>query len=297
MGSSADLPPDPYEREENVMPELPEVETIRRVLEPQITGLTITAVTVRRPEVVARPTAAEFCQILTGQTVSAMTRRGKFLGIRLSGGDHIVLHLRMTGCLLHAPIGYPEEKHTHVVFCLSNHTELRFSDPRRFGRFWLVRAGEADPYSGAGRLGPEPFDAKLTAGYLQQSFGRSKRAVKQCLLDQSVIAGIGNIYSDEILFAAQIHPARPAHSLTGEEWERLAAMIPALLGWFTDKNAVTPEEYLQSGGRDYRNTPFLRVYGHRGEPCPRCGASLERITVGGRSSVFCPLCQNRAEET
>ncbi len=291
MGSMSDLPPDTRERKENIMPELPEVETIRRVLEPQINSLTITAVTVRRPEVAAHPAAEEFCQILTGQTVSAMTRRGKFLGIHLAGGDHIVLHLRMTGCLLNAPAGYPEEKHTHVVFCLSNHTELRFSDPRRFGRFWLVRAGEEDTYSGVDKLGPEPFDAKLTATYLQQALGRSKRAIKECLLDQRVIAGIGNIYSDEILFAAQIHPARPANSLTGAEWERLAATIPSLLDWFIEKNATTPEEYLQGRGRAYRNTPFLQVYGHGGAPCPRCGATLERITVGGRSSVFCPVCQ------
>lgn len=273
------------------MPELPEVETIRRVLEPQIQGLTITAVTVNRPEVIARPAAEAFCQALTGQTISAMTRRGKFLGVTFQSGDHIILHLRMTGCLLVTPTDYPMETHTHVIFHLGNEMELRFSDARRFGRSWLLRAGEEDAYSGIGELGLEPLDKGMTADYLKAGFGKGKRVIKTCLLDQSVVAGIGNIYSDEILFAARIHPQRPAGSLTQEEWERLAAAIPERLAYFIEKNALTPEEYLESKGQNYRNTPFLQVYGHGGEPCPICGASLTRITVGGRSSVFCSGCQ------
>lgn len=273
------------------MPELPEVETIRRVLEPQVQGLTIMTITVNRPEVISHPTAEEFCQALTGQTISTMTRRGKFLGVTFQSGDHIIIHLRMTGCLLVTPADYPLEKHTHVIFHLGNGMELRFSDARRFGRFWLLRAGEEDTYSGIGELGLEPLDKRLTADYLKASFGKGKRAIKTCLLDQSVVAGIGNIYSDEILFAARIYPERPASSLTHEEWERLAAAIPQQLAYFIEKNALTPEEYLESKGQDYRNTPFLQVYGHGEEPCPICGASLAHITVGGRSSVFCPCCQ------
>lgn len=273
------------------MPELPEVETIRRVLEPQVKGLSITAVTVNRPEVIGHPTAEEFCQVLTGQTIKAMTRRGKFLSVLLDSGDYFTLHLRMTGCLLFTSADYPAEKHTHIVFHLSSGDELRFSDTRRFGRFWLFRKDESDTYSGMDKLGLEPFDAGLTDYYLQQHFGKRKKAVKECLLAQSVIAGIGNIYSDEILFAAKIHPARPANSLTKTEWERLAAAIPERLAYFIDKNTLTPEEYLESKGQDYRNTPFLQVYGRGGEPCPNCGAVLCRMTVGGRSSVYCPKCQ------
>lgn len=273
------------------MPELPEVETIRRVLEPQVKGLSITAVTVNRPEVIGHPIAEEFCQVLTGQTIKAMTRRGKFLSVLLDSGDYFTLHLRMTGCLLLTPADYPAEKHTHIVFHLSSGDELRFSDTRRFGRFWLFRKGESNTYSGVDKLGLEPFDAGLTADYLQQHFGKRKKAVKECLLDQSVIAGIGNIYSDEILFAAKIHPARPANSLTKTEWERLAATVPERLAYFIAKNALTPEEYLESKGQDYRNTPFLQVYGRSGNPCPNCGTILCRMTVGGRSSVYCPTCQ------
>lgn len=273
------------------MPELPEVEMIRRVLEPQIKGLTITTVTVNRPEVIGHPAEEEFCQVLMGQTICAMTRRGKFLSVLLDSGDYFTLHLRMTGCLLLTPADYPAEKHTHIVFHLSSGDELRFSDTRRFGRFWLFRKGESDTYSGIDKLGLEPFDEGLTADYLQQHFGKRKKAIKECFLDQSVIAGVGNIYSDEILFASGIHPAKPAKGLTYVEWERFAAAILERLSYFTEKNALTPEEYLENKGQDYRNTPFLQVYGHGGEPCPICGTALCRMTVGGRSSVFCPKCQ------
>jgi formamidopyrimidine-DNA glycosylase len=232
------------------MPELPEVETIRRIFEPQIKGYVITSVTVNRPEIVEHPTADDFCRLLVGQTVSVMTRRGKFLGIELTSGDCVILHLRMTGCLLVTPSDYPQEKHTHVVFHLKNGMELRFSDTRRFGRFWLLRKGKTDTYS-----------------------------------------GIGNIYSDEILFTAKIHPSCPANSLNAEEWECLASAIPERLSYFIEKNSLTPEEYLEGKGQNYRNTLFLQVYGHAGEPCPHCGNLLQRTVIGGRSSVYCPECQ------
>lgn len=297
------------------MPELPEVETIKRVIEPQIRGLLIENVTVRRPEMVAYPAADAFCEALTGKVISHMARRGKFLIIHLNNGDRIILHLRMTGCLLLTPADYPEEKHTHIIFRLSKITgpghsaekktstekehsieqecsvELRFSDMRRFGRFWLLRKDETDTFSGIEKLGAEPSAPKLTAAYLSACFGKRKKTIKECLLDQSVIAGIGNIYSDEILFTAGIYPARPANSLHTEDWERLAAVIPERISYFTLTNKITPEEYLETKGQDYRNTPFLQVYGHSGKPCPKCGETLCRIVVGGRSSVYCSVCQ------
>ena len=273
------------------MPELPEVETIKRVIEPQIKGLTIEKVTVKRPEVVACPAADEFCRLLAGQTISHMTRRGKFLVIQLNSNDRIILHLRMTGCLLLTPADYPEEKHTHIIFNLSNDKELRFSDTRRFGRLWLLGKDEADTYSGMDKLGIEPLDRLLTAGYLNINLGKRKKAIKECLLDQNIIAGIGNIYSDEILFTAGIYPARPANSLDMREYERLAAAIPERISYFIEVNKITPEEYLETKGQDYRNTPFLQVYGQEGKPCPKCGETLCRIVIGGRSSVYCPICQ------
>ena len=273
------------------MPELPEVETIKSVIEPQIQGLTIEKITVNRPEVIARPGSAQFCKAVAGQNISSMARRGKFLIIHLKNESRILLHLRMTGCLLVTPSDYPMEKHTHIIMRLHNGTELRFSDTRRFGRFWLIQSGEEDTDSGIGKLGLEPFDERFTAGYLQGRLGKRKKAIKECLLDQSVVAGIGNIYSDEILYRARISPVRWANSLTAEEWQCLAAEIPACLSYFIEKNRITPEEYLQSKGQDYRNTPFLQVYGHNGEPCPNCGNILSRTVIGGRSSVYCPNCQ------
>lgn len=273
------------------MPELPEIEAVKRVIEPQIQGLAIEQVMVNRPEVVAHPSTDEFCTRITGQFFTEIDRRGKFLILCLSGGDKVVLHLRMTGCLLVTPADYPEEKHTHLVFHLSDSRELRFSDTRRFGRFWLLRQGEADTYTGMEKLGAEPFEPGFSGEYLSTRLGKRKKAIKECLLDQNVIAGIGNIYSDEILFAARIHPERPASTLTKEEWNRLASVIPERLAFFIEKSETTPEEYLETKGQDYRNTPFLQVYGHGGEPCPICGKTLCRTVVGGRSSVYCPTCQ------
>ena len=220
-----------------------------------------------------------------------MARRGKFLVIRLNSSDRIIPHLRMTGCLLLTPADYPKEKHTHIIFQLSNDMELRFSDTRRFGRFWMLKKDEADTYSGIGKLGTEPLDKLLTAEYLNARLEKRKKAIKECLLDQSIVAGIGNIYSDEILFASGIYPARPANSLSVKEWERLAAAIPERISFFIDANKITPEEYLETKGRDYRNTPYLQVYGQAGKPCPKCGETLCRTVVGGRSSVYCPVCQ------
>lgn len=274
------------------MPELPEVETIKNVIEPQIRGLTVENITVNRPEVIAYPAADEFCKAVTGQVLSSMARRGKFLIFHLKNKSRIILHLRMTGCLLVAPASYPAEKHTHVILQFDSGTELRFSDTRRFGRFWLIQDGEEDTYSGIGKLGLEALSSDCNAEYLQARLGKRKKPIKECLLDQSVIAGIGNIYSDEILFRTKICPSVPANRLTGEEWERLAAKIPECLRYFTRKNRISPEDYLETKGQDYRNTPFLQVYGHAGDPCPDCGATLVRTVIGGRSSVYCPHCQS-----
>lgn len=278
------------------MPELPEVETIRRALEPQLRGAAIEEVRVLHPGVIARPDAEVFAARLRGQTIREIARRGKYFIFRLGGGDRLILHLRMTGGLLITPEDYPMEKHTHVVFCLADGRELRFTDLRRFGRFWLFAAGEEDKSSGLAGLGPEPFDPKIDARYLQAKLCKSRRAIKECLLDQSVIAGIGNIYSDEILFAARIHPARPACELQQEEWQRLARCIPEVMGYFLEKNLVTPEEYWQDRDKDYRNTPYLRVYGRAGLPCTACQSTLMRTRIGGRSSVYCPLCQSTEQD-
>ena len=271
------------------MPELPEVETVRAVLAPRLTAEKITDVQIRNPQILADRTPEEFTACVKGQMITGLSRKGKFLRLQLSGGT-ITVHLRMTGCLFLKPHAAPLEKHTHVSFLLEDGNELRYEDVRRFGKFWFTKNGESDT-SGADNLGIEPFDRALTAQYLQKKCGSSKRAVKQALLDQSIIAGIGNIYSDEILFSAGIRPDRPCNTLSAQEFAKLAAIIPERLEFFIEKNSISFEEYLKSNGKEYRNTPFLQVYGKAGFPCPVCGGTLQRIVLAGRSSVFCPHCQ------
>ena len=277
------------------MPELPEVETVRRVLRAQLPGARFGRSTVLSPEAAAHPGAEDFCRALEGRAVEEVERRGKFLVFRLGGGARLVVHLRMTGRVLLCPASYPPERHTRAVMAVSGGRELRFCDQRRFGRLWLLLPGERDVYSGMENLGPEPFDPALTAEYLRSALGRRRRAVKECLMEQGVVAGIGNIYSDEILFDARIDPRRAACTLEDGDWRRLAAAIPERLEYFIEKNAITPEEYLLTGGLDYRNTPYLQVYGQAGEPCARCGETLLRVVIGGRSSVYCPRCQGTSE--
>lgn len=278
------------------MPELPEVETVRSVLEPQLTGRCIRAAEVRWPGVIGHPTVEAFTAGVCGQRVTGMARRGKYLSILLESGGTVRLHLRMTGQLLVTPADWPLLPHTHLILTLDDGSQLRFADARKFGRFWLLAPGEADVYSGVGKLGPEPFDAAFTAAYLRGALGSRRSAIKTCLLDQSVVAGIGNIYGDEILFAVKIHPARHAASLTPAEWKRLAAAIPENLRQNIERNRISPADYLAGDGGDYRNTPFLQVYGQQNRPCPRCGkAQLQRIVLAGRGSCFCPRCQKPKE--
>ena len=272
------------------MPELPEVETVRRVLEPHLQNRKITEVQIHHAQVIAAPSAEQFAEDLPGQKVAAFTRRGKFLRLGFDNGDKLTIHLRMTGCLTVEPQTAPTEKHTHVVFALDDGSELRYGDVRRLGKLWFAKSGDED-ISGVKELGSEPFDGAWNAAYLRDKCQNSKRPVKTMLLDQSIVAGIGNIYSDEILFAAGIRPDRPCSTLADGDFERLAKAIPERLNFFIEKNAISFEEYALSKGRDYRNTPYLRVYGKGGEPCPVCGETLQRIVLGGRSSVFCPHCQ------
>lgn len=273
------------------MPELPEVEMVRTVLEPQLIGETIADVCVLRDEVVAGISAAEFSRELAGETVAAMTRRGKFLTICFQSGKRAVLHFRMTGILLLTPPTFEPMPHTHLILRLASGNELQFSDQRRFGRWWLVSADTEDTVSGIGRLGPEPFDAAVTPEYLAAAFHGRSKTVKECLMDQALIAGIGNIYSDEILHRAGVRPDRRAGTLSAAEITKIASLIAPTIRFFVEKNTITPADYLKGQGKDYRNSPYLDVYGRGGKPCRTCGDTLAKKTVGGRGSVFCATCQ------
>ena len=273
------------------MPELPEVETVRRILEPQLAGRTVETVEVYNEQIIAHPKAELFMALLQGQTIQKISRRGKFLTLHFESGDRLSLHLRMTGQLLVMPKGEPPEKHTHLILSLSDSNQLRYIDVRRFGRFWYFQKGETDTLTGQDALGPEPTDPILAADYLKSKLGRRKKTIKEMLHDQTVAAGIGNIYSDEILFVAGIYPGAKCDALSDADWERLASAIPEVILWGIDADQMTPEEYLRGKGKEYRNAEHLRVYGRAGQPCPACGEALCRKVIGGRSSTYCPNCQ------
>lgn len=273
------------------MPELPEVETIKRIVCPQLAGRTIETTEVRNAQVIAYPESKCFSKALSGQIISYMSRRGKFLTIQLENGDRLSLHLRMTGQLTVVPESEPIEKHTHLIFHLSGGSQLRYIDTRRFGRFWLLRKGEADTVTGQNKLGLEPTDPAITGEYLKTLLGKRKKTVKEMLLDQAVIAGIGNIYSDEILFAAKIYPGTACRILNEYDWDKLAKKIPEIIIWGIESNNMTPEEYLRGKGKEYRNISQLRIYGRAGKPCVRCGTIIDKVTICGRTSCYCPSCQ------
>lgn len=275
------------------MPELPEVETVRQILEPQIIGQTILSVTINNPQVIAHPDAAAFAERFTDQTVRRMSRRGKFLTIHFENDDRMIIHLRMTGQLLITPADYPDEKHTHLIADLSGGRQIRYIDVRRFGRFWYLLKDEVDTFTGQDKLGLEPTDEAMTADYLKARLGGRKKSIKEMLHDQSVVAGIGNIYSDEILFEAELYPEEKCADLTIGDWNQLTAKIKEVIAWGVTANGMTPEEYLAGAGKEYRNIPDLRVYRREGQPCSRCGAVIERIVIGGRSSCYCPTCQRK----
>lgn len=275
------------------MPELPEIETIRRIVEPQVAGRTIRAVRLLQEHVVAHPAPDAFVRRLSGQAIASLGRRGKFLIFHFASGDRMVLHLRMTGQLLVTPPDFPLEKHTHLVAPLSDGNELRYIDVRRFGRFWFLRREESDAIAGLDRLGVEPLSERLTGAYLKERLARRTIPIKTALLDQSVVCGIGNIYADEILYAAHLHPEEPCSHLSTRAWNRLASTIRDIIAWGIETDAMTPEEYLAGKGKEYRNTPDLRAYGHEGKPCLSCGRMMKRVTIGGRSSCYCSYCQRK----
>lgn len=270
------------------MPELPEVEAVRRALLPELAGRTILRVSIRREDVIAWPDPADFAAALQGRQIGNLDRRGKYLGFPLAGGARLWLHLRMTGRLSLVPPELPLPDHTHVILSLDDGRDLRFYDQRRFGRLWAFAPGEKDEVTGISRLGEEPFD--FTGPKLSALFAGRRRAVKSALLDQHLVAGLGNIYADEILFRAGICPLRPAGELTGAELDRLAEVMGPTLEEATARG-VNCSRQLFGEPLPSRQPEGWMVYGRKEKRCKVCGTPLEGVRIGGRSSVFCPRCQ------
>ena len=269
------------------MPELPEVETVVRGLRPLVKGRTITAVRNTWPRHIDRPALPEFAARISGRAIADVSRRGKFILFPLDNGDTMIIHLRMSGHLAVVEGGASDDKHTHTVFELDNGREMRFRDIRKFGRVYLV----SDAQEVLGKLGPEPLEGDFTVETLREIMQGSRRILKPFLLDQSKIAGIGNIYADEALFYAALNPQRRTDSLDGEDLARLHEGIQHVLRLGIEREGASISTYLKPSGEKGEMQDDVRVFRRTGEPCFYCGVPIERIVLGGRSTHFCPNCQ------
>jgi formamidopyrimidine-DNA glycosylase len=274
---------------QDVMPELPEVEVILRGLAPRIAGRRILEVVPGEKLLRRQSPAVELRQWLRGRRLTGLSRRGKYLIFALEDGVRLLVHLGMTGRLLLGPAPLPARPHVHLVLHLEGGLELGFQDVRRFGQVLVYPPGE--PLTPLEQVGREPFSPEVTSVWLAaQARGRS-RPVKNFLLDGRVLAGIGNIYACEILFAARLHPATPVSRLAPGDWRQLLQESRRILKDAIAKGGTTISDYLNSRGETGLFQLELQVYGRSGEPCPRCGAPIQRLVQAGRSSFFCPVCQ------
>jgi formamidopyrimidine-DNA glycosylase len=273
------------------MPELPEVETVRRNLESLIVGSVIRDVELSDfTGCIAYPSPAEFVNRIRGRRVTGTGRRGKNLFIKLDSGDVIGIHLRMTGDLQVVSEDEPRGKHHHLTFVLEDDRELRFSDTRKFGRLRLLDPIEFTEFESA--IGPEPLAESLTPDQFYQLLHARSRAIKPLIMDQAFLAGVGNIYADEALYAARIHPLRTADSLSRQEASDLLHAIRLAFKRAIDRGGTTIRDYRNGLGERGGNQDYLQIYQlQEGDPCPRCGTEIHRIVVAQRGTRFCPNCQ------
>jgi len=265
------------------MPELPEVETIARKLKPELVGRTIIDVDLRWSRTLALPSTGKFKEQIKGQKVMAVGRRAKFLRIQLTDFS-LLIHLRMSGNLSIRKGKIKPEKHDRMIIRLSGGRSLVFNDTRKFGRVWLT----ADPDQVLGRLGPEPLNREFTPGWLYAALRERHRQIKPLLLDQTFLAGLGNIYTDEALHIAKLHPLATSDSITAKQAAALHEAIRKVLREGIRRNGASID-WVYRGG-EFQN--HFRVYDREGEPCPVCGTKIKRITVGQRGTHYCPKCQS-----
>jgi formamidopyrimidine-DNA glycosylase len=275
------------------VPELPEVETVAADLRPHLVGRTIRRVDVRFPTIVRHPDPDLFAARLTGRRIEAVTRRGKYLLHHLDGDDGLLLvvHLGMTGQWRLVRRDVPEPDHLHAVFDLDGGFQIRYRDVRRFGRLLLGSEEELVAARKLPRLGPEPIDPAFTAADLYRRLHARRAPLKALLLDQMVVAGVGNIYADESCFRARVRPDRPANELSRRAVGRLRAALGELLREAIENRGSSVDDYRDAWGEMGREQHLLQVYGRGGEPCPRCGRPLSVVRLAGRTTVFCRRCQ------
>ena len=273
------------------MPELPEVETVRARLEPVLTGRRFEQVEIRDPRVTRPVEPLEVAAELEGEVVEAVDRRGKYLIFRFETGRVLLIHLRMTGTVRHVRDGAPEhDPHLRVVVRLDDGSDVIYRDVRRFGTWLLLEPGKEADYF-APRLGEEPLSRRFTPASLSARLNRRRAPVKAALLDQKAAAGIGNIYADEALWRARIHPLRAAGDLDEDEIRRLHRGVREALKAGIARQGTTLRDYRTPDGAPGRMQTALRVYGREGEPCYRCGAEIGKTRAAGRGTWYCPSCQ------
>lgn len=275
------------------MPELPEVQTVVDELQScGILGARISGARIFWPQMIARPAGRAFCQRIRGRLINDIGRRGKFIVLRLDRADHLLIHLRMSGRLHLVDSAHPRSKHEHVVLQLGKSRQLRLHDTRKFARLYLL----ADPAIVLGRLGPEPLGPLFTARALGNILHSRRRQLKPLLLDQNIIAGLGNIYTDEALWEARIHPCRKASSLSELETKALHRAIRKVLRQGLRNSGTT----LGNGKSNFRsvakkrgqNQDQLNIFRRTNLPCPRCKTPVKRLLVAQRSTHICPNCQS-----
>jgi formamidopyrimidine-DNA glycosylase len=273
------------------MPELPEVETIRRELASRIFGQHIRTCRVLRPDTVAYPTPGGFCGGLKNDTVREVTRKAKYLIIVLASGKRLIFHLRLSGTIFVRPRGTKPERFTRIALSLDDN-ELFFNEPRVLGRAYLIEANRtAGMPKGLLSLGIEPISPGFTVQYLHDRLKKRKALIKTVLLDQHVCAGVGNIYSDEALFHAGIRPTRRAFRVTRRETELLVSMLKNVLRKAVRKFGTSVGDYVRTDGTNGSFQNFLYVYQREGQPCRVCGAEINVVKIGNRSTRYCPKCQ------
>jgi len=273
------------------MPELPEVETVRRGLEKLILGKKISNIDIRYPKMI-KTDLHEFQKAMPGQVIQSMGRRGKYLLFYLS--DKILIsHLRMEGKYFYYPDQVPERKHAHVLIHFEDGGTLVYEDVRKFGTMELLAPELLEAYFISKQLGPEPTEEDFDLGRFKLALKRSKKPIKSHLLDQTLVVGLGNIYVDEVLWRAKVHPARISQSLTAQEARKVHDETINVLDQAVEKGGSTIRTYTNAFGEDGTMQEFHQVYDKTGQACSRCGSIIEKIQLGGRGTHFCPECQRR----
>ena len=273
------------------MPELPEVETVRKTLKHLTQGKEIERVSVYWGNIIKQPQDPdEFGQMLIGQTIEDISRKGKFLIFHLND-IALVSHLRMEGKFGVYDKSIDKPKHTHVIFHFTDGTELRYNDVRKFGTMHAFPKGMEVKNKPLNQLGPDPFDEAFTLDYFYKKLSKTSRNMKSVLLDQSIVAGLGNIYVDEALYRSGVHPERIAHSLTKTEIEKVREASIAVILEAIEQGGTTIRSYLNSQGEIGMFQQKLRVYGKQNSECTECGSLITKSKVSGRGTHICPLCQ------